>query len=640
MRLDKKPELLAPAGTFEAVSAVIDAGADAVYLGGKAFNMRMHRSSYNLSDGQVGDAIQLAHERGRKLYFVLNSLIYDEELPGLRETLAMLGELSPDAIILQDLAVASLAREICVHVPLHASTMMNVHSAEAATALKMMGFTRIIASRDITLAQLRRIGESADIETEAFVHGDLCIAQSSQCYLSGQVFGDSSNRGRCMKPCRWEWELAARNGGAGLPASTKGRLLARKDMCMLDHIPELVQYGVASLKLEGRMRTAEFLAAMVSAYRAALDAYFDDPAHYAVQAKAIEEMYTHRVRELTTGQSFHRPGAVSIDPSGTREPRHFSTAPVEPDLTAGEDIEPQPPKGAFELVVRVAGKAAAEAAAGAGAQAVYVGGDELVLHPSGADVEWLTDFTNRMNERGVRVALLSPRITDARDLDEWRWLLEQLRRVKALAVGVSNLGALEVARQMRRREIIADFSLNLANGIAVDEVSTMGATRATAPVELDFDHLAGLIAASRLPMEIVGQGAMPGMLLEHCVIAAANGTTAQDACPMPCRTTSFVMRDTEGQDHRLEVDRRCRNHIYMATDTCVLPNLSRVAATGAAGLRIEAPFDSAEAVGAVVGVYRKAIDALRQGKSSDAEAGVEAIAQATGRTQGDGPFAF
>jgi putative protease len=185
MQLDRKPELLAPAGTLDAVAAVFQAGADAVYLGGKNFNMRQHRSSYNLSDSEVSEAVNIAHDMGKKVYYTLNSLLTDSQLPELRKTLAMLGEVSPDAIIVQDLAVASLAREICVHIPLHASTMMNIHNTESAVALKMMGFTRIVTSRDIPLHEIKNIGDGSDMEMEYFIHGDMCISQSSQCYISG-----------------------------------------------------------------------------------------------------------------------------------------------------------------------------------------------------------------------------------------------------------------------------------------------------------------------------------------------------------------------------------------------------------------------------------------------------------------------
>lgn len=304
MNFDTKPELLAPAGTLDAVLAVIEAGADAVYLGGKSFNMRQHRSSYNLSESDIAEAVKLAHDHGRKLYYTLNSLLLDSQIARLREVLAMLGEVKPDAIIVQDLAAASLAREICVHLPLHASTMMNVHNVESALALKMMGFTRIITSRDIPLVEVRRIGEGSGLEMEYFVHGDMCISQSSQCYLSGILFGESSNCGRCMKPCRWQWRLLTERGDVEFAGDTEGFLLARKDLCLFQHVPALVENGIVSLKIEGRMRTAEFITPTVAAYRKAVDAYFDDPAGYVTNAADMEKLFSRRVREFTTAQTF------------------------------------------------------------------------------------------------------------------------------------------------------------------------------------------------------------------------------------------------------------------------------------------------------------------------------------------------
>ena len=392
MGLEKKPEILAPAGTLDAVRQVIDAGADAVYVGGKGLNMRQHRSSYNLTEPEIAEAIELVHREGKRLYFTLNSLIFDSQLPQLREVLAMLGRLGPDAIIVQDLAVASLAREICVHVPLHASTMMNVHNAETALALKMMGFVRVIPSRDIPLHEIRRIGERSGLEMECFVHGDMCISQSSQCYLSGILFGESSNCGRCMKPCRWQWKLAVRQGNGESLDHAEGYLLARKDLCMLPHIPALVQNGIAALKIEGRMRTAEFLAPVVALYRKAVDAYFEDPAGYATNAGDMHKLFSQRVREMTTAHMFANPGREGVDTTGKREPRFFSHASPAVQLTVGQDAAPHAPAKWPELIVHVSTVAGAEAAAGAGANAIYFCGEGFCLHGGVPSVEAIGSF--------------------------------------------------------------------------------------------------------------------------------------------------------------------------------------------------------------------------------------------------------
>jgi len=640
MQFEKKPEILAPAGTLDAIEAVIEAGADAVYVGGKNLNMRQHRMSYNLSDAEVADAIDLAHSRGAKLYFTLNSLVVDSQLPQVRKTLEMLGKVGPDAIIVQDLAIAAMAREVCVHLPLHASTMLNVHNAESAMALKMTGFTRIITSRDIPLHEIRRIGEACGLEMECFVHGDMCISQSSQCYISGILFGESSNCGRCMKPCRWEWELVNKRGKEEFNGRVKGYLLARKDMCLLQHIPALVQNGIASLKIEGRMRTSEFLAPIVSLYRKAVDAYFDDPAGYSMSVADMEEAFSRRVREYTTAHTFSNPGLDGVDASGKREPRFFSYGSPEPRLTVTQDNEPQPVSTNPELVVHVSGSRAAEAAVEAGADAVYLCGDGFVLHNGGFSPNWLREFAKGAAAKNVRIAVMMPHVCDERDMEEWKHRIAKLSAIGNLGIGVSNLGGIQLARTNRIREIIADFSLNVTNSVTTDELSTMGVTRITASVEMNFESLSGMLRAVRMPVEIIGQGPVTAMLLEHCVLAGAAGTNPKGICPMYCRRGAYVLQDTASKDFPLECDRRCRNHIFTAADVCILPSLSTVAAAGIAGLRIEGQLESPSAVATITGVYRKAIDSLKAGQTPDITGGLEEIRNATGRELSDGPFDF
>jgi len=518
--------------------------------------------------------------------------------------------------------------------------MMNVHNAGSALALKMMGFARIITSRDIPLHEIRRIGEACGLEMECFVHGDMCISQSSQCYISGILFGESSNCGRCMKPCRWEWELVNKRGKEEFDGRVKGYLLARKDMCLLQHIPALVQNGIASLKIEGRMRTSEFLAPIISLYRKAVDAYFDDPAGYTMNAADMEEAFSRRVREYTTAHTFSNPGLDGVDPSGKREPRFFSYASPEPRLTVTQDTELQSISTNPELVVHVSGSRAAEAAVEAGADAVYLCGDGFVLHNGAFSIDWLRDFAKGAAGKSVRLAIMMPHVCDERDIAEWKHRITKLSAIANLGIGVSNPGGIQLARANRIREIIADFPLNVANSVTADELSTMGLTRITASVEMNFENLSRLLQAARMPVEVVGQGPVTAMLLEHCVLAGAGGANPQGICPMYCRRGAYALQDTASNDFPLECDRRCRNHIFTSTDVCVLSNLSTVAAAGIAGLRIEGQLDSPSAVAAVTGIYRRAIDALKAGQTPDIAGGLEEIRNATGRELSDGPFDF
>lgn len=638
--LEKKPEILAPAGTLEAVQQVIDAGADAVYVGGKGLNMRQHRASYNLTEPQIAEAIEFVHSRGKKLYFTLNSLILDSQIGQLRRTLSMLGRLGPDAIIVQDLAVASLAREICVQIPLHASTMMNVHNAETALTLKMMGFARIIPSRDIPLHEIRRIREQSGVEMECFVHGDMCISQSSQCYLSGILFGESANCGRCMKPCRWQWKLVTTRGDAELSPQGQGYLLARKDLCLLSHVPALVQNEIAALKIEGRMRSAEFLAPVVTLYRKAVDAYFEDPAAYATNAADMQKIFAQRVREMTTAHSFSNPGSGGVEISGRREPRFFSHAAPAPGLTIGHNGTAKPVGTAPELIVHVASIAGAQAAVEAGAEAVYFCHEGYSLHGPAPAADALIDFVRQASRTGVRVGVLMPHICDERGMAEWRRRLQELGSLGSLTIGASSLGGLQVARDQRYRSLLADYPLNVTNSVAADELSTMGVARVTASVELTFSQLAEFMTAVRMPVEVIVQGPVCGMLLEHCVLAAAWSENPQGVCSMRCRRAAYAMEDTGGQRHPLEFDRRCRNHLFTAADVCVLPNLERLAALGISGLRLECQLDKPETVAVLTRVYRQALGRLKAGEPLDADNALAEIAAATGRPLSDGPFDF
>jgi len=517
---------------------------------------------------------------------------------------------------------------------------LNIHNIESAVALKMMGFTRVITSRDIPLHEVRRIGEGSGLEMEYFVHGDMCISQSSQCYISGILFGESSNCGRCMKPCRWKWKLVTKRGKVEFPGEIEGYLLARKDISLLPHIPALVQNGIASLKIEGRMRTGEFLAPIVKLYRNAVDAYFADPVNYAMNVRDMEELFSRRVREYTTAHSFSNPGLEGVDPTGSREPRFFSYNSPEPRLTVGNDVAPQPLRTNPELIVHVSGQAAAEAAVKAGADAVYLCGEGFVLHNGRFSLDWLRSFVKSATEKDVRVAVTMPHICDLRDMAEWKHWIAELSLIRNLAIGVSNLGGIQLAKANRIREIIADFPLNITNSVTADELSTMGATRITASVELNFEQLYDLMKSARLPVEVIGQGPVTAMLLEHCVLAGAAGTNPHGICPMYCRKGAYILQDASAYDFPLECDRRCRNHIFTATDVCVLPNLSSIASTGVSGLRIEGQLDSPSTVEIITRIYRKAIDCIKAPEAPGITDELEEIKNATGRLLSDGPFDF
>ena len=373
----KSVELLAPAGTWDALAAGIEAGADAVYLGGKHFNMRMHEGDFNFDDAMLEKAVGFAHAHDVRLYITLNNLISNEEIPALRSYLSYLDEIHPDALLVQDFAVLELVHEMGLSIPMHTSVMMNTHNEHAIKMLKKYGITRIVVGREMTLSELSLFRERTGIEVEYFMHGDMCFSESGQCLHSGVLFGQSGNRGRCLKPCRWAYRLIDETTGDVLDESSLGPYkMALKDMCMYRAIPQLIQAGVFSFKIEGRMRPAPFIRRIVSTYRKAIDAYIADPNGYATDEAGWRSLYENRARDFTTTFAFGATDKKDIGFTGEREPRFFSKAVKEAGFQddilkqeRGIDADTTPHR---RLSVRVATPNAARAAIEAGADAVYV----------------------------------------------------------------------------------------------------------------------------------------------------------------------------------------------------------------------------------------------------------------------------
>jgi putative protease len=274
------PELLAPAGSPEAFRAALAAGADAVYLSGKRFGARKYAA--NFSDTEIQEAIRLAHARGVRVYVTVNTLIHDRELGGVAEYLVWLYAAGADAVLVQDWGVASLAREIVPGLRLHASTQMTIHNTVGVLLAAEQGFSRVVLSRELPLAEIRAIAagtRQTGIGLEVFAHGALCYSYSGQCLLSSAIGGRSGNRGMCAQPCRKPYALVTGDRDEyGRPErirtlpSPGPYLLSPKDLCTWRHLPELAAAPVVSLKIEGRMKSPEYVAVVVSTYRRALDA--------------------------------------------------------------------------------------------------------------------------------------------------------------------------------------------------------------------------------------------------------------------------------------------------------------------------------------------------------------------------------
>lgn len=307
-------ELLAPAGNMEKLQMAILYGADAVYLAGERFGLRA--GAGNFSPEELKEAIDYAHQRSKKVYVTMNVLPHNQDFAGMESYIEYLAALGADAIIVSDPGVFSLVREICPQMPIHISTQANVTNYRSARFWQQQGAARIIAAREMSLNELAFIHEKLpSLEIEAFVHGAMCISYSGRCLLSNFMCGRDANRGDCAHPCRWKYHLVEeKRPGQYYPVEEDESgtyIFNSKDLCMLEHVPELVRSGITSFKIEGRMKSAFYVATVVRAYRMALDAFLKDPEHYVFQQRWLEEVAKVSHRGFTTGFFLDKPGPDS-----------------------------------------------------------------------------------------------------------------------------------------------------------------------------------------------------------------------------------------------------------------------------------------------------------------------------------------
>lgn len=311
--IDKKPEVLAPAGDRERLEAALRFGADAVYLGGKLFNMRAGTRSF--TQEELAEAVKLTHQMGKRLYLTCNTLLNNEEVDLLPRYLAEVHEMGVDAAIVSDIGVLMAAHRAVPELELHISTQAGVTNWLTATELHRLGAKRVVLARELPLTEIeelcRRIPR--ELEVEVFVHGAMCMSVSGRCLLSQYLTGRDANRGACTQPCRWKYALMEeKRPGQYYPVEEDGHysyILNAKDLCLIEHLDKLAKAGVHSFKIEGRAKSAYYTAVTAGAYRAATDLMWRDPEHYRCPDWLREEVTKVSHRDYTTGFLFGLPEA-------------------------------------------------------------------------------------------------------------------------------------------------------------------------------------------------------------------------------------------------------------------------------------------------------------------------------------------
>lgn len=276
------PELLAPAGDIDKLKIALDYGADAVYLGGENFGLRAQAGNFNLDNLRI--AVEETHKRGKKLYLTLNAYLFEAQMPALEEYLERLRPLNLDAYIVSDPGVLRRIKELDPQREIHLSTQANTLNAAACNFWHQYGVERVNLGRELPLQDISSIRHATEMGLEVFVHGAMCVAYSGRCLLSTALTGRSANSGACAQPCRWNYALVEETRpeqAFGIEEDAHGTyIMNSRDLCLLEHIPSLINAGIDSLKIEGRMKTLYYVATVTRVYRAAIDAYVADPEHY------------------------------------------------------------------------------------------------------------------------------------------------------------------------------------------------------------------------------------------------------------------------------------------------------------------------------------------------------------------------
>ncbi len=319
----KKIELLAPAGDLEKLKIAIDYGADAVYFGGEMFSLRA--GAGNLIIEEIKEGVEYAHSRGKKAYLTVNIYAHNEDIKPFEEYLNKIKDIAIDAFLVSDPGIMMLIREAIPNAELHLSTQANMTNFKTAEFWHQRGIKRIVLARELTFTEIRELRSKLpeEMEIEAFVQGAMCISYSGRCLLSNFMIERDANRGQCAHPCRWKYSLVEeQRPGEYFPIEEDERgtyILNSRDLCMIEHIPELVEAGIASAKIEGRMKSVFYVATIVSAYRKAIDAYYKDPGNYIFKEEWLNELKKVSHRQFTTGFYFDKPTNKDQTSAYTRE---------------------------------------------------------------------------------------------------------------------------------------------------------------------------------------------------------------------------------------------------------------------------------------------------------------------------------
>ncbi len=302
----KRPEILAPAGTLEKLKTAVHYGADACYIGGENYGLRTRAGNFTFEE--MEEAVAFAHKHGAKVYVVANMVTHEGDEKGSGEYFRTIRDIGIDAVLISDPALMQICVTEAPGLPIHLSTQASATNYETLNFWADEGLERVVLAREVSMQEIQEMQEKVDVEIEAFVHGAMCISYSGRCVLSNHMSGRDANRGGCSQSCRWKYglyDIDTEGIRQNLDTDDEGKrekfAMSSVDMAMIEHIPDLIEAGVDSLKIEGRMKSIHYVSTVVNVYRAAVDAYIADPDNYVMKQELVDELWKAAQRELSTG---------------------------------------------------------------------------------------------------------------------------------------------------------------------------------------------------------------------------------------------------------------------------------------------------------------------------------------------------
>jgi len=608
---DKCIELLSPVGNFEIFESLIESKADAFYFGGKKLNMRMHRKNFNFTDDELKNAIRISHDKDKKVYITLNNLLSESDLLETEEFLRFLDEIVPDGIIFQDMAVLEMAKSIGLNIPLHASVMTNVASLGDVKTMEYLGVKRVIVSREVSLSTIKSWSEQTDMEFEYFVYGDMCVCQGGRCYYSGILLGQSSNRGRCMKPCRWHYTAKY----MGYEYETEYPL-AVKDMYMYRHIPEMIDSGIVSFKIEGRMRSADYIRRVVDTFGESLDRYIENPDDYD-RSLGHESMKEGRMRDFSTAYAFGDIGEENFNKRYEGTGYFYSTGKVFSKPSKEQDSDDrkvkkmrkvlktkEPKTKAPKLAVKVQSVKAAKLCIENQVDIIYLSVN--VFREKGFSKK---DILEIIKDKGKSKIILS---TPQACFDDIIKIYMKSIHDKEVLEGidgflVTTAGALSALKNLHKN-VMGDYTLNVYNSLSAEAYSKMGINTVCVSTELSSAEVKGMLENTKIPIEIIVHGSPTVMHFESDLFENLKGKKKKRIEQTAEMSENMMLLvDDISTEHPVYRDEWKRGHMLMEKDICYMSVLDRFIGLGVQIIRLEISHYSLDNMKKTIENYKKAL---------------------------------